>query len=207
MRIACCFLALVIATSPAHAQRRRPATPPPTLRKNPLDILSRPNVQKDLKLTEEQVKKVTEATEKYRAEWLELQKAARQNPGQEETAKKQVKLLDDSEMAAARILDKAQTTRFKQIQRQTLGPRAFANPDIAAELRLTKEQLQQIQDIQQESQREISKLTRKGMTKQQRDEVSRLGKERNERILKLLTAEQVAKWKEMTGPPLAEQAR
>ena len=41
----------------------------------------------------------------------------------------------------------------------------------------------------------------------QRAFLRKLGQQRDEKILKLLTDEQMAKWKELTGPPLVERAR
>src|SRR5262249_41809210 len=116
---------------------------------NPLVVLSKPVVQSDLKLSEQQIKKVADESRKYEAAEKQLAQQRKQQAGKlnlEQRLELQ-KLSQGCDAAAARILTVDQTERFRQIMRQYLGPKGFTHPEVAKELGLTDKQLVAMSDV------------------------------------------------------------
>jgi Spy/CpxP family protein refolding chaperone len=167
-------------------------------------LLGQKSVQDELKLTEDQVKKVAEVAEKMRAERGKL----RDLQGDERTQKAQ-ELAKEASKAIGEILNKDQAKRFKQIGLQVQGAAAIANPEIAKELKVMDDQLIKITELQQQARQEMRKI-RQDAAGDQAEAIKKITEYRkaiNEKILKLLTDEQKAKWKEMTGKPFTGEIR
>ncbi len=78
----------------------------------------------------------------------------------------------------------------------------MTNPQLANQLNLTDEQKDQLRDLQQDAFGEMRKIREDTSDPQElRTKMVELNKKVNEQVMKLLTAEQKAKWKELTGKP------
>jgi eukaryotic-like serine/threonine-protein kinase len=118
----------------------------------------------------------------------------------EETRQRLLSQAREHETEIAAILSSQQQRRLRQIALQTQGPGAFRDTDIVKRLWLTDEQRAQIRIIEEESsfggpppRDPRAKDFHKAMT-------GRL-KATTERILKVLSKEQLQLWQRMTGEP------
>jgi hypothetical protein len=161
-----------------------------------VSLLSQKSVQEELKLSEDQVKKVTELAGAGRGAGR-----GNQNLSAEERQKMQQERAKTNEKALADILKPEQLKRAKQIAWQQQAAQAFSNPEVATAISLTDEQKEKIRTIQADARQQGGQARRGGGGNPQDAQNRReaLRKETNEKVMSLLTAEQKAKWKELTG--------
>ena len=96
-------------------------------------LLRNEGVQKELKLNEDQVKKVTDAIQKTQEKFQDELAALREATPEEQREKRPAlmkKINEENEKTIAGILNADQTKRLKQIELQTQGVRAFSNEDV-----------------------------------------------------------------------------
>jgi hypothetical protein len=153
-------------------------------------------VQQDLKMTADQVKRAADAFRKVREATVRLDELS-----EEEIAKKEKEIGKEAAKTVAGFLAKAQVKRLKQISLQVQGP--FADGAGARELKITAEQKEKFKKLEAQVKKDMLKIiTQAGNNF---EEIRKRGLElRNamrEKALKLLSDEQRAKWKEMTGKP------
>jgi hypothetical protein len=164
-------------------------------------LLKQKSVQDELKLTKAQAAVAEAAAEKEMRAFngfLPL--------GPEERAKRMKELGEESDRTAAKVLDPGQAKRLRQISLQVQGPRAFVDPRLSRGLSLTEEQQRQIGKIVEETDRQMGQLFRPGATPEEANQKwGELDKNAREKILKLMTAGQKARWKEMAGEPFRGQ--
>ena len=189
MALAVALVALLVC--PALAQPGAGTRPP-------LRVLSEESVQKDLKLTSQQVKRVAEEFKKLREKTEELQDLEK-----DERSKKMQELIKEADKTVADILSPSQLKRFKQINLQTQGVRSLYSPALAKELGVTEEQRRKIKEIKDATDKEKMDLRQLGqfVGKEARQKMKEINKRADEKIFQLLTADQKAKWKEMIGEP------
>jgi len=169
------------------------------------------NVQKDLKLSDQQVEKIRdvlrEVAEKHRDEYREVFQA----PSEERTAKMATlnKTVND-EIKKALSLSDEQSKRFDQISLQARGFQAFADPAVASKLKLTDDQKSKIREMA-ESSRPAGGAFNKDASKEERTEAFRkMAETQRQNLAKvqaMLTDDQKKAWKDMTGEPIEIQLR
>jgi hypothetical protein len=171
-------------------------------------ILFREKVQKELKLTDKQAKKVDErmkktvhATQQF---FQKLQDTAEDKRPQQMHEYRQ----KASEKLAAfvkKTLKEDQRQRLRQIELQRDGLIAFGRPDVQEELKITDEQRKQVMDIFQEmakkSQPLIEEAQQKGNPAEIGPKLMKVRREQEGKIEALLTAVQKKQWKELLGKP------
>jgi Spy/CpxP family protein refolding chaperone len=171
-------------------------------------LLSRTQVQDELKLTQEQKDKVREA---QRAQFT----GARGGAGKNATDEQKKQAQEDRKKAAAEtqkkleaILNADQVKRLNGIFLQTGGPAAFLDEGIAKELKITAEQKTKIEALLKTQQEEMAKLMpargqNPGDTKPDvaaiRTKRQELQKETETKVQDVLTADQKTKVKELKG--------
>jgi uncharacterized protein (TIGR03067 family) len=177
------------------------------LPRDPFTLLRMSAVQKDLKLSEEQVKQVQNAANKY----AEIDSRLRApydagQPPRPDPDGRGNQSRSEREKAAAKILNAEQAKRLTQIERQRVGAWAFTDPELAKELGLTEGQLQSMREIKDrfvERHRFLFAAVNHGRSREKSlQQLMELEKERDGPLLKLLTPAQAKKWQELTGPPL-----
>jgi Spy/CpxP family protein refolding chaperone len=187
-------LALVLVVPLVFAQgRQRPGA---GMGGGSLFLLTQKSVQDELKLTEEQVKKVAALEEKQRESakgFKDLSKEERKTK-MEERAKESKKAVDE-------VLKPEQVKRLKQISLQQSGSRAYADPEVAEALKLTDDQKEKMKTIQEDSRKEMRDLFTGGANEEARKKMETLRKAADEKVQGLLTAEQKTKLKELLGEP------
>jgi hypothetical protein len=207
LRLAAAFgLAACLTSSTANAQGGRGMGM--GMGQSGVSLLVNKSVQKELKLSDEQIEKATKAStdlnerrqEKF-GELRDLEQAERQEKMQalgKEFAAESKKLADG-------IIKPEQAKRFGEISVQVMGFSAFNDADIQKKLSMTDEQKNKIKDMQQEmmdkatSIREEFQNDQAGRTKK----MTELRDELKSKATTLLTDDQKKTWKEMTGEPFA----
>lgn len=179
---------VTMAVSPALAQQRQRGGGF-GFGGNTIFLLGQKSVQEELKLSDEQIKKVQGLAEKQREMFQNFRDLS-----QEERREKMQELAK----AVDKILQPQQLKRVKQIALQQAGVRAVNDEEVAKSLNVTDEQKEKIRDLQRKSFEEMQGLGRDEEGAKKRQEIM---KATNEKMMAVLTAEQKTKLKEMQGEP------
>lgn len=173
-------------------------------------LLSNKGVQQELKVTDDQASKLNALAEEQRTKGQEL-RAKLQDLSQED---RQAKMQEYQQTTQAEIqkslgtiLKPEQLKRYNQIQTQTAGINAFATPRVQEVMKLTDDQRSKIREINQELM-ESSRGQFQGLQNASADErqavMKKLADNRKaalDKVHALLSADQKAAWKELTGEP------
>jgi RNA polymerase sigma factor (sigma-70 family) len=191
-----------------------------------LTALVQKPVQRELKLTNEQQKKVRTLEAKHKRDLLRLMPqnplAAFNDPAatmkdlRNAPAKAQ-ELSKEVDKAIEGILTTAQGQRLGEIALQLRGGHALGDPEVAKALQLTKDQTEKLQEIQQEAMKEMQKIGLQAMgdavrggpnpaafqktSGQVAEKMKALWNDLGNRLLEVLTPEQKAEWQKLTGNP------
>jgi RNA polymerase sigma factor (sigma-70 family) len=191
-----------------------------------LTALVQKPVQRELKLTDEQRKKVRSLEGKHQRD---LRRLMPQNPfaafndpaGTMQTMRdapaKIQKLVKEVEEAVDGILTVAQSRRLREISLQLRGGHALSDAEVAKALKLTKDQLEKLQEIQQEAMKEMQKIGLQAMgdafrggpnpaafqkiSGQVAEKMKEAWNDLGKRLLEVLTSEQKAEWQKLAGEP------
>jgi hypothetical protein len=175
-------------------------------------LIRNETVQKELKLSSDQVEKATEAVQKVQEKHQDEFAGLRDLQGDERREKmttltKTVSM--EQEKALDGILNPDQIKRLKQIELQQRGAQAFTDPEVESKLKLTADQKEKIKTIEADAQAERRELFQGGGGGGDRAEMQKkmaaFNKATMERISAVLTSDQKATWKEMTGAPVEIQ--
>jgi hypothetical protein len=157
-----------------------------------LYLLGQPALLNELSLAENQKPKVKEFCTRVGKEWMEsLSEAGRVSPA--ERGRRAIERARLYEAEVRVLFNPAQQIRLRQIALQAEGPGAFAEPEVVAELQLTAEQREQIRTIEEEAIFGWMRGPQPAKPPGGQD------KPANERLLAILTQEQVRCWKALTG--------
>jgi hypothetical protein len=192
--------ALALLASPAWAQGRGGFGGP--------GFLMAPNVQKDLKLSDEQIGKVQGVLREVNEKHADERTAIRELP-QEERPAKQIALSKTitEEVKTALALSADQSKRFDQIALQARGFQAFMDPTVIEKLKVTDEQKSKIREIAEASRaggggfanlKDASEEERAAAFKK----MAETRKENMAKVTALLTDDQKKAWKDLTGEPI-----
>jgi len=183
-------------TSIALAQQQQP-NQPPTLG----PVLSNPDVQKELKLTDEQIRKLKEAFgkvgEKYKEDFAKFRTMS-----QEERVKKMMEFSKDNNKAMAGILDAKQLKRYRQIDWQIAGIGALGDPILQKELKLSDEQKKKLNDIFLDVEKKMEEMSKNpGASREEfQKKLAAFVKDVESKANAVLTDDQKKSFKELKGP-------
>ena len=183
-----------------------------------LGLLRLEQVQKELKLSEENVAKVTELREQLGAEMREKFTALREIDDREQRRTKLTELSGESDRKAREqlreVLSREQIMRLYQIRMQVRGALAsLSNRFVVRRLELTEEQQTKLSELQKETRNKTSEMRqnlREQSQEQRREAMQKLRQARNEaneKALGLLTDEQKNRFEEMKGEKFELQRR
>jgi hypothetical protein len=185
-------------------------------------LLQVKSVQEELKLTADQVKKITDlpqnVRDKHQKELQDLENKLVNEERQkkaEELHEMREKISQEIQKAQENILNDKQKKRFKEIQLQQLGAQAFHDRELQKALNLTGEQIHEINKINAELSEQMGQMRDRfrlppfppapGQRRQvpdaqeQRKKSDALRKEGVDRVLAVLTEGQRKKYQEMIG--------
>jgi len=167
-------------------------------------LLTNKGVQKELKLGDDQVTKADKVAADIREKMMGLREKLQDVP-QEERGEKMAELMksinDDAKKSLADVLKPDQVKRLDQIRLQQNPAQSLAEADVQKSLKLTDDQKDKIKAINTESGTQMREIfqsaqnDREGAMKR----IAELRKETTAKVTGLLTADQKATWKEMTG--------
>jgi Spy/CpxP family protein refolding chaperone len=159
-------------------------------------------LQEELKMSKEQVEKVTEALAKVRADLRdETAKLFDRNTSAEEREKIGKKLGEANAKAVGAVLKPEQLKRLHQIENQQAGAGLFAKEDVQKALKLSDSQKEKIATINKDLQKGLSDLSAGGFNPEAFTKRQALEKEATDGIVKLLDAGQKAALKDLEGEP------
>src|ERR1043165_1050856 len=189
-----CLLALTgLLARPATGQV---VVQPVNVFQNPLMLVENKDVQKDIKLSDEQLKQIAELSRKY-AEGV-------RGLGFQDLEKRK-KLNEATQKSLSEVLAPEQAKRLKQIELQQRGANIFLDPLFAKALAITPEQqaviLKQMQGF---GPRWIAIIqAAKGNPQEIQKKIAELNRGLVVDIVKDLKKEQQAKWRDLTGEVFA----
>jgi Spy/CpxP family protein refolding chaperone len=156
-----------------------------------LMLLGQESVQKELKLSDEQVSKVKELGEKQRESFRDFQNLSRE----ERQARTK-----EMEKAVTDLLKPEQAKRLKQISLQQRGGGALTDEEVQKTLNLSAEQVEKVRAIEQDGRAAMKELFQPGGDPQEGfKKMQEFRKTQNEKFLNVLTPDQKTKWKELVG--------
>jgi Spy/CpxP family protein refolding chaperone len=182
-------------------------------------LVQNQSVQKELKLSEDQIQKVKEAVDGIRSKHQEERTALRSLQGDERQEKSQElnkRVAEETKQALAGILSAEQSKRLKEITLQQEGARAFNGEEVQKALKLTDDQKDKIKTINEDAAKDMRELFPQGgrrggggggappdpaVMKERMTKVAALRKENLEKVTSVLTDDQKKAWKDMTGAP------
>jgi Spy/CpxP family protein refolding chaperone len=170
-------------------------------------LLKNKSVQKEIKLTDEQVAKVDDVVKQVQAKHNEEFKAAQKIEDQQERREKfgELQKIQSQDILKdlGDVLKPDQLKRFKQIELQVQGTRAFQDPEVQKELNLTDDQKDKIKTISEDAGKEMQEARKssQGNFEEAGKKFRVIQKDAREKAVAVLTPEQKKTWKEMTGEP------
>jgi Spy/CpxP family protein refolding chaperone len=166
-------------------------------------LLSNEAVQKELKLSDDQVTKVKDAIKevqtKHKDDLAGLQ-GLQGEEGRTKRAEVMKTVRADLKKAVADILTADQKKRLHEIELQQAGTGAFSEEDVQKELKMTDDQKEKIKTITADQRKAMQEL-RQGGNRPDQAKVAELRKETNAKIMEVLTDHQKETWKKMVGAP------
>ncbi len=202
--------ATAVAISTAQAQERGRGRPRGGDRSSLLRLLGIEEVQKEIKLTEEETAKVKEVVDKLRGEMREEFSALQSVEDRAERREKMTKLGDELDKKAREalhgVIPREKMMRLYQIRMQVQSAiESLANRFVAGRLELTDEQKAKLEGISKDIQAKQSELFSKMREAEgdQRSEIFQkmreLRAQADEKALALLTDAQKKSFEEMKG--------
>jgi hypothetical protein len=176
-----------------------------------IQMLRIEEVQKELKMTPEQIGKLDAKQQEVRQALQEAFPGGGnpQDLSAEDRQKRVAKQQELQTKAVNEILDTTQQKRYRQLELQQQGLIALTRKDVASELKLTEEQVTKLRKIQSDMGEE-TRAARQGVNVQQLSDEERqkltaktdeIRKAAGEKAVAVLTDEQKKQWKEMQGEP------
>jgi hypothetical protein len=180
-----------------------------------VQLAMRKDVQADLKVTAEQVKKLEELAAKQREA---RQGVGRRNRGGQpgggqpgsnvdrDALRRMEQQREETRKALAEILDAGHVKRLGEISLQLRGSRALLDPEVQKALGLSEDQAGKLRDLQRKQGEANQAILEKARNQEISREEAQASLEKNnkvleEEMLKILTAEQAGKLKMMQGAP------
>ncbi|MGD9720769.1 MAG: hypothetical protein AB7O59_13850 [Pirellulales bacterium] len=200
-------LALVLSmTASASAQFGRGFSIPPIVQD--IMMMNTAEVQKELTLSPDQTKSITDIAKQMQAEAMEIMSGLQDltpEERQEELPKVMEMIVDkakDLQTKVDGILDDKQTGRVKELSLQRRGVEALSDDEVIAALKLTDEQKKNLSDLRDEAgakQQELFQSFSGANRDEIREKMMALRKEMGDKALAVLTTEQRDAFDKMKG--------
>jgi hypothetical protein len=163
---------------------------------NPLLLVENKDVQKDLKLSDEQAEKIASLSRDHAATVKGLMFTVADQ-------EKRKKANETALKGLAELLDAKQAKRLKQLELQQRGAGVFGDPAIAKQLEFTRQQQNSIITTLQGFQPKWIAIFQaaKGNQQEIQRKLADVHRDLSATIVKSLTKEQQEKWDELAGAP------
>ncbi|MCX7992622.1 MAG: hypothetical protein N2651_03015 [Fimbriimonadales bacterium] len=159
-------------------------------------LLQRPDVQRELNLTEQQKNQIRQMQENQRTAMEELRNLP---PDQRRQKMQELREKNDP----TKVLNETQKKRLRELELQALGPSAFLQDDVANELKLTQEQRSKLQGIVMQQMQQLREQFQGGGFGQGQgaQQMQQLRDQMEKQMLEVLTPAQRQQWQQMQGKP------
>ncbi|MFL5341310.1 MAG: hypothetical protein ACJ8F7_14285 [Gemmataceae bacterium] len=199
---------LLTATAFGQNPPTVPPSTPPTARVDeyPYQIYRMPDVAKALTITDVQVNRLDQATERLQTRYRKEFDKLRDLPDDLRDPRV-VELLRAYQhewmRAASEVLTSSQFPRYRQLELQFRGFGAFADPDIQKQLNLSQEQMVRLREALAWSVKQMHDIAAKSGTSRDKGATQFGAYQRaaHDRLYQILTTPQQRIWLDMTGPP------
>jgi hypothetical protein len=161
-----------------------------------LYLLAQPPALDDLRLDEEQRRRVADLSARAGRRWVEAFGDPSRLPTPAERVRIALEQARANEAEIEAILTPAQRARLRQIALQSEGPTAFREPEVVEALGLTLAQRERIRAIEEESVFRQIRDARSGKATED------TGKSAMDRIRGALSPEQARRWHDLAGVPI-----
>jgi Spy/CpxP family protein refolding chaperone len=160
-----------------------------------------PDVQAELKMTDEQKTKTTEIYDKLASDLRELFGSSFGKFT--ETMDERDKFNREASAEVNKLLEPDQQKRLQEIAVQLNGPRVLYDASVVEQLQLTDEQKKQLDEAREDNSKRIAEVFSKQLSRdERREEFRKLAEEGDAKLLAVLTDEQSKKFDEMKGTPI-----
>lgn len=159
-------------------------------------LLQQKCVRDELKLTDDEARKIREHNERQWKKAVEIQKLPR-----DERRRKYEELTRENERFLDEVLEPSERKRLDEISLQVVGLLLATSPKVASRLGLTDQQKQQLKQHQGEARAEIAEVLHSKTKEGREEKIQELRQSSRKRLMEVLTPEQEVKWKEITGAP------
>lgn len=185
----------------------------------PTTLLRSKTVREDLKISDDQAKKLQEWGKEYATKSQETMREKMKDIPRDQFREKMGAIMAEATADAYKqigtILDEKQVARLKQIDVQQSGTRALSRADVQESLKISDEQKEKLRGISEDSGKALQELreeygirgfgpTNLDEAKQKEYDRKQAGirKEVEDKTTAVLNDDQKAKWKELTGAPI-----
>lgn len=172
---------------------------------NPAFLLRNTDVQKELKLTEEQIadyKKFSDGIQETMRE--KFQELIGLDEKERDAKIKELMTSISADCMKAVKLTADQSKRLKQIGLQAQGAEAYSDPEVQKALKLTDKQKEEIKTIQKDAQKDMEDMFR-DLQGGDRQEIAKKMQEHqkatNQKVVAVLSEDQKKAWKKLVGAP------
>ena len=166
------------------------------------ELASLPEVQDELKLSDEQKTRITEIHDGLRDRRREMFGTGFGRF--DEIWQRSDQLNRDASQTVDEVLDDSQRTRLQQIAIQQNGPRSLHDPQVVAALGLSDEQSKKLAQVRDENTQEFENAIRQ-FGREWRQQAGDLAAKSDERLLAVLADEQRDQFEALKGEPLEIQ--
>lgn len=159
-------------------------------------LLERPDVQRELNLTEQQKSQIRQMQENQRVAMQELR-----NLPPEERRQKMQELRQKNDPTT--VLNETQKKRLREIELQAMGAFALMQPEVADQLKLTQEQRSKLQGVVMQSMQQMREQFQGGGFGQGQgaQQMQQMRDQMEKQMLEVLTPAQRQQWQQMQGKP------
>ncbi|HEU5118827.1 MAG TPA: hypothetical protein VFT74_19700 [Isosphaeraceae bacterium] len=162
--------------------------------------------QKELSLSEDQVQKVQDLSESTRETMREKMGSLQDLPQEERQEKMMAAMREVNESTTKElkeILKPEQLKRYHEIEIQMAGVNAFNLPAVTEKLNLTADQKEKIASIESDLREQMQSLRgqNQGDFQAAFQKMTKMREDAKTKAIALLTDDQKATWKELTGKP------
>jgi Spy/CpxP family protein refolding chaperone len=165
-----------------------------------LQLATNEQVQKAVKITEEQADKIKDINDELREERGKLFEGGRDAGGDRDAVREKMQELTASATKKLNeVLDATQQKRLMGVQIQLNGANAVMDPAIGKELNVTEDQKKKLEEVSRSNRDAMRELFDAGDREGMREKMEKQREEANKKLLAVLTSEQQAQLESLKG--------
>lgn len=187
-------MCVALSSSPVRAREEEKLIP----REGAIELLLllQPSVQQELKLTMQETTKIDEFAGK---QWTKAQEYHKLPEAQRKTKFEELGKANKEFIAST--LKPQQEKRLMQIAMQEGGLLFVLDPKISEDLGISPQEKMKLNELQKTAEKQVEDTLHSTSVEGLSEKLEKLRAEHNKQLMSVLSDQQKAKWKEMTGEP------